>query len=224
MKRLISLTVLALFTLTAAQAQSQFGIIGGFTSSSTSINTNDWLSNTENVNLFHVGVAYKAGLPAGFALQPELSYQVKGAKLSEQINGVQTSSFETKSGFIELNLDIQWGLDLIAFRPFVFASPFVGYQLSGNENYSNIISQYSEDATAALNNTMNSAKNKLEYGFGFGVGLDMLDRLQIKLQWFKNLGNLYDGDKMADIEGAVLSNYKDIQNFSGMKVTAAIFF
>lgn len=231
MKKLFVIIAAALVSASVAQAQ-QFGVIGGFTSSSTGVNTKDAMANLKNVSLYHVGAAARWELGSIFAIQPQIAYQVKGANLHKTITeGTYqnaANSFQSKTGFIELSAGLQAGVDLLAFRPFVLVEPFVGYAVTGTENY-DVIGEglvngkipYDEiDAAVA------DVKNKLEYGFGVGGGVQVLDHFQVTVQWFMNLGNLYNGGKIdsAQIEDKVKTYYKDIKNYQGIKVTLGLFF
>ena len=56
--------------------------------------------------------------------------------------------------------------------------------------------------------------------------MEIAGHLQLSVQWFKNLGTLYNDGK---IDGeAVLTafkdNYKNIENYTGVKVTLGILF
>lgn len=231
MKKLFTVFVAALFGAVMLNAQS-FGIVGGFTSSSTGIDTKDAMANLKNVSLYHVGAAARWELGSIFAIQPQLAYQVKGANLHQAITetGVQniTNSFQSKTGFIELSAGLQAGVDLLAFRPFVMVEPFVGYAVTGTENYDEVgeglvngTIPYDEiDAAVA------DVKNKLEYGFGVGGGVQILDHFQVTVQWFMNLGNLYDNGKIDANEklNTVKESYKDIKNYQGIKVSLGLFF
>ena len=212
------LVVAALFASMAAASAQQFGVIGGMTSSK--INTTEEV-NVKNMTLYHAGILYKADLGAGFALQPALTYQVKGGDFEREATDVN-KIVKSKTGFAELSLGIQWGLDLLAFRPFVFAEPFVGYQLTGEE-----IHQLAglEGSSSDLNKALNDAKNSLEYGFGLGAGLEITSHIQLSCQVFQNLGSLYDQGKFE--EGAlkeIQRSYKDIKNYQGIKFSLAILF
>lgn len=220
MRKFFTAAALLLAGLTAAHAQ--VGIVGGFTSSTTSINKEDIQETLSNVNLFHAGIAYKIESGSLFVLQPAVTYQMKGANITSDTNGSDfIKSLETKTGFAELSLGLQVGLDLLAFRPYVFAEPFVGYALNGTE----CLNDFSEDTNLALENV----KNKLEYGFGVGAGVELLDHVQLSVQWFKNLGFLYNGDKIdtdatLSAVGESIYDIKDIQSYSGLKVSLGIFF
>lgn len=232
MKKVIAIIAVALASISIAHAQ--FGIVGGFTSSSTKINTEDWKANAKDISLYHVGLTYQLDLGLGFAIQPSLTYEMKGATAEEIIGqgspAEAANTIETKSGYAELGLDLQWGPDLMAFRPFVFASPYLGYQITSDEINSwgaSIGSIGSGDVNnTAVQDAATEAKNKLEYGFGVGVGVDVLDFLQIKAQYFMNLGNLYNEGKF-DGNAAVAAfknNYKSLENYNGIKVSLAILF
>lgn len=207
-------------------ANAQVGIIGGFTSSSTEINTEDFAKNFEGVQEYHVGLAFKLPLPLGFAVQPELLYQIKGAELSGVIesaeNGEDLSAkgeeFETATGFAEIGLGLQWGLDLVALRPFVFAKPFVGVAVANFDNFGeNTIKE-------GTDKTIENAKNALEYGFSAGAGLELLEHFQLSLEFYKNLGNLFDeGELNADVDAAT-KDFAKLESYSGFKVTLGFFF
>ena len=218
MKKILTLLVAVLAT--ASVAHAQFGIIGGFTSSKTSIDTKNISENFKGVSLFHAGIAYKVKLPLGFAIQPALTYEMKGANL-EQVKSINEglSSLSTKAGYIQLGAGIQWGVDLLVARPFLLVQPFFGYQVTGSEKL-NVLNASGEE----YNNFFKTAKNKLEYGFELGGGVEVVKHIQVSVVWFKNLGYLYDGDKITDVGAAVIGAYKDTKNYSGIKVSVGIFF
>ena len=214
------LTFLVAVLATASVAHAQFGIIGGFTSSKTSIDTKNISENFKGVSLFHAGIAYKVKLPLGFAIQPALTYEMKGANL-DQVKSINEglSSLSTKAGYIQLGAGIQWGIDLLVARPFLLVQPFFGYQVTGSEKL-NVLNASGEE----YNNFFKTAKNKLEYGFELGGGVEVVKHIQVSVVWFKNLGYLYDGDKITDVGAAVIGAYKDTKNYSGIKVSVGIFF
>lgn len=224
MKKLF--TVLALVLATAVAAHAQFGVIGGFTSSKTSLDTKDVMNNFKNVSLYHAGIAYKIKMGPLFELQPQLAYQVKGANL-ENVKSVgdvsaQLQTLETRTGFVELSLGAQLGLDLALLRPFALIEPFIGYAVTGSENFQGVIT--GDDAER--NQALMEVKNKLEYGFGVGGGVELVNHVQISVQWFMNLGNLYNEGKV-DGNAAltfIAANCKDIKNYNGIKLTVGIFF
>ena len=215
MKKFI-LTLALVFASIAANAQ--FGIIGGWTSSRSGVEGNTFSRDAlKSVSLYHVGVGYKVDLGALFTFQPALVYQAKGTKV-ESLG----TALNSRAGFMELELGMQLGLDLLAFRPYFLFEPFLGYQVVSESEDVSVVSLSSRD----LNQYLSDAKNKFEVGFGIGAGVEILNHLQLSFQWFMNVGKLYDGNKLNTdaIMGQALSGYKDIKNYSGVKLTLGMFF
>lgn len=202
MKKILTLIVALVATATVAHAQ--FGIIGGLNFSNAKFeNASQFADAAKNATLFHAGVAWKMDLPLGFALQPELTYQVKGAKLES----FSTQELKYKNGYIELGAGVQWGPDLIIARPYVFAEPFIGYLVNPDKTISN-----ASDVT-----------KKLEYGIGLGAGVEVFKHIQVSVQWFRNLGNVVDtnADK---ITGSDWQKIKDLKTYQGVRLSLGIFF
>jgi hypothetical protein len=202
MKRFLTLVAaVAASMILAAGAHAQFGFLVGLTSSSVKMASSDAIS------LYHAGLTYKINLPSGFAIQPAVLYQVKGANVG-QLGTATDEDFKVKTGFVEVPLGLQWGPHLAAFRPYVFAEPFFGYRVSstdrGNETFRDWASQ---------------AKNKFEYGFGLGAGLEISDHLQLSVQWFNNLGAMFSKPAESGTE-----SLGKVKNFEGIKFSLAILF
>ena len=106
-----------------------YGVVGGFTSSGTNIKD----FSPKHIALYHAGITAKFNLGIGFAIQPSLIYQVKGVKLSDmQLGDEFVHQFDYKLGYLELPVNIQWGPDLMAFRPYAFVEPFIGYAVNND--------------------------------------------------------------------------------------------
>ena len=221
------LTFVFALVASATLAHAQLGVVAGINVSGTNLDTKDLWSNAKNVTLYHVGLVYKSDLGLGFAVQPSLTYEMKGANLStaEKFSSV-SSSLDTKSGFLELGVGIQWGPDLIIGRPYLFLQPFAGYQIVAKDNAKvdalSLLTISDDDYDKALSD----AKNKLEYGFGFGAGVELIKHLQLSVQYFVNLGTLYNEGKVEgnEVWNKVRSTYQDIENYNGVKVTLGYFF
>ena len=211
MKKLFVLA--ALFATVAVASAQQIGVKGGLTLST--LNGADAPKDNKAMVLYEAGVLWKADLGAGFAIQPALAYQVKGATLK------QNNDVVSKTGFVETSLGLQWGPDLLAFRPYVFVEPFIGYGVTGNETLS-ISGMPSLDK---YNEPLQEAKNKLEYGVGAGLGLEVASHVQLSCQLFRNFGQLYKADHLdaGDLKD-IKASYKDLKHYQGVKFTLAILF
>lgn len=220
MKKIVFAAAIVAATVFCTDASAQrynsarVGLMGGFTSSSTSIKNAD----SKSVSLYHIGVTAEIPLLGGFAIQPALLYQVKGMS-ADKFNSSSISeslgSFETKVGYLEVPVQVQWGLDLLAFRPYVFAEPFVGFRVGQNTK-------------GEVAGTLKDDLKKVEYGLGLGAGVDVW-RLQLSVKYFWNFGKIYDKDGNV---GPIVDNAKNVikdavnngNNFNGVMVSAAFFF
>ncbi len=231
MKKCI-LVLSALLTLWAVDASAQlsngirYGVVGGFTSTTTTKIKDLKDFKAENVSLYHAGLTVKFNLGAGFAIQPALTYQVKGADL-ETMSQAESAleglkEFDAKVGYLELPVQIQWGPDLMALRPFAFVEPFVGYGVNFKAN------AQGEDDTlieGIKNEWKNASLKRLEYGMGFGAGIEFF-HFQLSAQYFMNFGHLADENGTVDghaVGQTVLNNFKN-KNFQGFKVSLAVLF
>ena len=102
------------------------------------------------------------------------------------------------------------GIDLLALRPYFLFEPFIGYDL-GALNRLN----------GEVNQVLNEAKNKFEGGFGVGGGIELVNHIQISVQWFMNFGKLFNGNKLNNTDWSRLTN---LNNYQGVKITLGLFF
>ena len=217
MKKILTLLVAIMATATVAHAQ--FGIIGGWTTSQ--LNTKDLKENFKGLDNFHAGIAYHAKLPLGFAIQPELTYEMKGARI-EKVEHVAEYLSSTKSHNVELGLGVQWGIDLLIARPFVVAEPFLGYCFTANPQFTKGVTQQD---ISSINDALNAAANKLEGGIALGAGIDIVRHIQVSVKWYKNIGNLFDEGKLRqNLKEDVVNAVTGIKSYSGVKITLGIFF
>jgi len=199
MKKLLLTLALVFGTLTAANAQ--FGIVGGWTTAKAPSEVS--ALSPKNASMFHAGLAYKIELGPVFTLQPALLYHGKTTSVTEGDN-----TLYSRGNFLELDLGCQVGIDLLALRPYFLFEPFIGYDLGSFNLYNGTSSDI-----------LNNARNKFEFGFGVGGGIELLNHLQISAQWFMNVGHLYDGNKLTG-----LSDLGKLKNFQGVKLTLGLFF
>ena len=176
MKKVLAAVALAvLLGTTGVSAQTKFGVIGGFTSSTTDIRDIENATNRA-LSTFDAGVALKVNLGLGFSFQPSLVYQTKStrARISE-------AQYDYNNGYVELPLQLAWGPDLLAFRPYFFGEPFVGYAVN---------CQLSCPSRETLKNVWKDLdSDRFEYGFSLGLGVDIW-KFQVSAKYYWNLGTL----------------------------------
>ena len=203
MKKII-ITLAAAFI--ALSASAQVGIIAGLTSSQSDLKTA--LAEVKSVNQYHVGVAYHQDLMMGFSIQPAIIYNMKGTEIAN-IATITDANIDYKTGYLEVPVQIQWGIDLAVAKPFVFAEPFIGYAIN------NI-----SEAGKTQNTNWDNIKSRFEYGVGLGAGVDVLKHLQVSVRYFWNLGNIYGSD--ISIGGVTKTTGES--KCTGIMASAAIFF
>ncbi|MBQ7221907.1 MAG: PorT family protein [Bacteroidales bacterium] len=188
MKKL-SLFVISILMLTCvsftANAQ-KFVIKAGVTSSQQDIRKADFQS-IKDYTSFQVGIGYQTRSVAGFSVQPELVFNKKGSKL-DNVNW--------ELSYLQVPVNIQWGPDLLIVRPFVQATPFVGYCLSNKLNGSG--NQHISETTKEL-------ASKLEYGIALGAGVELFDLVQFTAKYAWNFGKVAAGSEY-------VNNVKEIGN------------
>ena len=198
MKRFLILAVLGLVMTICpfSMKAGDFGIVGGAS-----------FLELKNLNMskttgFHAGFTYKFNLPVGFSIQPSLVYHMKAA--ATETDNVDVN---LKVGYLELPLSIQWGPDLLIFRPFLDVSPFIGYGL--NFNYEAVIPGGEEMDKGDWKDL-----RRFEYGLGLGGGLEIW-KFQFTCRYHWNLGNLAAAESVKAVTKT---------NFNGVTLSVALLF
>lgn len=215
MKKIFSAAFLALALMFAGMADSsaqiRYGVIGGATFSK--------LSNTdllgENMTQYHAGATVQVKLPLGFSIQPSLIYNVKGSKVGlPDVPDSPPADFTV--GYLELPVSVQWGPDLLLFRPFLDVTPFVGYGLNNKLSSGDVVTR---------NSWSGNGLSRWEYGLGVGIGLEIW-KFQVIGRYNWNFGSLVNFKE--DLEGGgafdAVKNSFGRANFGGFTLTAAFLF
>ena len=207
MKKLfLALVVTIVLSSVSAHAGVKWGVTGGL-----GFNTSKFTEvSGESRTGWNAGLTSSFELPLGFSIQPSLVYNEKTMDIVENVS--QTM------GYLELPVSLQWGPDLLIFRPFVDVTPYVGYALTNDfkADFAGLIS---------FNDGSWEGKNRLEYGLGVGGGLDVWKfRLVARYNW--NFGPLYNVQSWDDIKETLnLSGLNEENpNFGGVSVTLSFFF
>ncbi|MCR4859443.1 MAG: PorT family protein [Bacteroidales bacterium] len=167
--------------LVAVSAHAQFGVVAGITSSRTTLE--DATADISNISQYHAGITYKIGFGNFFAIQPALLYNVKGAKISALTDQPE---MDFKTGYIELPVQLQLGLGVgDIFRVYGLAEPFLGYAITN---------QVREGSSTTFEQTWENVKNRTEYGFSLGAGVELIKNVQVSVKYFWNLGQVNNLD------------------------------
>ena len=238
MKKL--LTVLAALVI-AASAHAQFGIIAGVTSPSQDLKTA--YENYSAIDQYHAGITVKIPLFLGLAIQPSIMYSVQGTPIKDiaagggsgsgsgestgtESTGTETSESEgefsiAKTGYIKIPVQLQWGLEVGGVaRVFAFAEPYVGYMVDENTF------KFDENETPETKDW--DFQNRLNYGVGAGLGVEVLKHIQLSARYVWNMGQLLDENGKVQVNGkeateTVKTGLKEGNN-NGIKVSLAFLF
>ncbi len=211
------LTIAAAFILlfsVQAKAQIKYGITGGMNFNTSEISGID----VDAKAGWNLGVTALLDLPLGFSVQPSLVYSRKGANLVSLGNFTASQSM----GFLELPVSVQWGPDLLLFRPFVDVTPFVGYAL--NNKYKANLSTLKSSSSTSVNTSLSWDNfHRFEYGIGLGGGINVW-KLQVIARYCWNLGSLYNVEGWDEIKDQISGLSRESKNFGGVNVGVSFFF
>ena len=235
MKKL--LTVLAALVI-AASAHAQFGIIAGVTSPSQDLKTA--YENYSAIDQYHAGITVKIPLFLGLAIQPSIMYSVQGTPIKDIAaggssdsgsgdgSGSETGESEgngefaiAKNGYIQVPVQLQWGIDVGGVaRVYAFAEPYVGYRVDETTF------KFEEGETPEKKDW--DFQNRLNYGVGAGLGVEVLKHIQLSARYVWNMGQLLDENGKVTVNGneaveTVKTGLKEGSN-NGIKVSLAFLF
>lgn len=202
MKRFLKITVAVILFISItnlSEAQVRFGIKGGLNYTSLS-NIDKAKDLVDMKSGFHAGLLLNAQLPLGFALQPELLYSQKSATIDFTFTDIDFTL-----GYIELPINLQWGINLPGFRPFAQAGVYLGYAIKNGVSAGN---------TYAGEFTWDNI-NRIQYGVNLGVGVDLFTFLQVSLKYMWDLGPIADFDT-GSFKTMDKTNYNGIQLSVGL--------
>jgi len=189
MKKVFVLLISVLLFSTLSYSQTRFGIKGGLNFTNISNLSSDVEKTWKNQTGYQLGVALQIKIPViGLAIQPELLYST--------VKSASDNGNEINIDYLTLPVNIQLGTDMLFFRPFIVASPFVSYMIDNN---------------VRLEDQPVDEINRFDYGVGVGVGIDIW-KLQIMGKYNWGLGKLEnagdEGDQAETYKNATLQGFQ----------------
>lgn len=204
MKRFFTIVFAALFLCgITVSAQPKWGVTAGLNFNTSKFSDIDVKARTG----WNVGATCLVDLPLGFSVQPSLLYHQKGANITDRVS--QTM------GYLELPVSVQWGPDLLIFRPFIDVTPYIGYALASDAKMS----------LPGLNLDWNTweGKKRFEYGLGIGAGVNVW-KLQVIARYNWNFGSLYNVKGWDDIKEQIPALKRGSEHFGGVTLSLAYLF
>lgn len=184
MKKITTLLLLTFLSTASMWSQGRLGIKGGLNFNSLKDVSENVDDTWKNQTGYHMGLTYQAKIPfLGLGFQPELLFVRQ-----------KTESSHNQSLYLDyltLPVNIQIGLDLLLFRPFLMFSPYISYAVGKGD----VLSGQDWDDI-----------NRFDYGYGLGAGVDIW-KLQVSGKYIWGLGKLQDATSQP-INGDTFKNAK----------------
>lgn len=122
-----------------------------------------------NFGGFHAGILAQVNIPViGLGIQPEVLYVNKNVSVLKFNAAGEPESATQKGHFVEVPLNITWGIDLAVVRPFITVAPTFTYALS----------------EVKLIKGESVALSKNNWGIGVGAGCDIfMFQIMAKYKW-----------------------------------------
>ena len=185
MKKVALLLITAVLCASAAQAKIlTFGVKAGL--EMPSIETQNPVKGSTG---FHAGVLAQFNLPiVGLGLQPEVLFARRG------VDVLDGPTVRNKGvSYIDIPVNVTWGIDLKIVRPFLAVTPYVSYALTDVKTW-----VHNNDALAPKD------VDNLNYGVGLGAGVELFKKLQVMGRHNFGLRNLV-GDGSYKMRGFTVS-------------------
>lgn len=186
--KLFIASCVALVCISATANAQHFVVKAGFTSSQQDISSliTETIqlkgANIKDYNSFQIGAGYQTAPFAGITIQPEFVYNQKGSKISDNVSW--------KISYLQVPVNIQWGIDLIIARPFLQVTPFVGYCVSNTLHKTKGAVDVSSPEIQKILDDITKMPEKLEYGLALGGGIELASRLQLTVKYAWNFGKV----------------------------------
>ncbi len=196
MKKILAVLAAALI---ATSAFAKVGLIGGVSFSPNQVSFKD-------VQQWHAGLTWEIPIGIGFSLQPSLLYATKAGLRKEETAGIID---QLSMGYVQLPVQLLWGPDIAYgnFKPYVFAEPYLGYNLTQNGQWVDV-------------KNIKDVGKLFDWGGGLGIGVKLFKHLQITGKYIWSFGSIINanGDPNKDYEKF------DIKSPGALQISAAILF
>ena len=179
------LIVVALFAVSAADAQVRFGAKGGLNIAKAEFNKDAFKS--DNITGFHVGPSIEAMFgQGGLGLDLALLFSQKGFESDDET---------VKNSYLEVPINLKFKLGLPLINPYFSAGPYVGFRVAGDKlwNVSESVSGVKEQVKA----------KSFSAGLNFGVGAEIFSKLQLGLNYCWGLTDNYETFETSNVDSYI---------------------
>jgi hypothetical protein len=178
MKKIVGIALVSLMTLiiVPVNAQIHFGIKGGVNISSVHFNSD--IVSSDNITGFSIGPMLEIMAPyIGVGVDAAVLYSQKGMSA---INNRSGSDITTD--YIDVPVNFKWKFGIPVIKGYFAAGPYVGFKVGGEKIWK-------------IPGTISSEIETKSFGAGlnFGLGAEVLERLQVGFNYGVGLTDNYSG-------------------------------
>ncbi|MBD2701997.1 PorT family protein [Spirosoma sp. BT702] len=192
MKKFTVLTVCLFITVLTSFAQVRIGVTGGLQMANQKNSIGGFsISGTNRIG-YTAGLLIDAALSESFSIRPQILYSVKGTKfdLGGLSGGLANGNVTLAFNYIEVPIQVTYGLEAGPGRLVLGAGPYVGYALSGTTSGS--VQGQSGSENIEFGSAEDQVK-RLDYGLRLSGGYELSSGLSISAFYSPGLANLANG-------------------------------
>lgn len=189
MKKLIYSIIALAISSTFALAQVRVGVTGGIQLANQPVKFSGITLTSDRIIGYHAGLLLDAPLAGNLSLRPQLLYSVKGGKydLGGFVGGGTSADLKTSVNYLEIPIQLMYGLEAGPGQVKIGAGPYVGYAISGKS--SGTVNGQSESEDIEFGSGEDQTK-RLDYGLRLSAGYELTSGLGVTAFYAPGLANL----------------------------------
>ena len=202
MKKFIATAAAAAMMFLSINASAQFSIGAGFAKSDLKEKA-DIASvkqeNTSNANGLYVGADYTFRFKYGLGFTPGVEWVFVGDKNLKELGfGDIKGEAKFKEHYINVPLELNWGIDMKVLRIYVFAGPTLSFNVSSKTKMKG--SGFGEEIgnskveTKDFFEKLGGKYSNFDLMFGGGAGVDIAKKVRVKFGYDWGMVNRGDSD------------------------------
>lgn len=199
MKKFVFTALSAALMLIGTNAFAQLSVNAGFTNSAlkekATVAKKDF-KDTRKANGFYFGGDYNIKLGKGFGIAPGVEWIYVMDNEVQNLNAIVTTvkdGKKFKEHYINVPVDVNWGIDLKILRVYVFAGPTFSFNVSSKTTATTEALGKEVESVYDTKDVFGEYKN-FDLMLGGGVGVDLFNKIRVKFGYDWGLMNRGNSD------------------------------